>query len=121
MLNTIENAMLPMIFDGQDEKKFKDRIAKLLVDVSMDRRLNRKPAELSGGEQHVAIARALYSDPEVLVLDEATSALDDETEKEIMDEIYEISSDKTLIIIAHRLSTIDRCDVVYKLENGELC
>ena len=77
---------------------------------------------LSGGQkQRIAIARALYSDPEVLVLDEATSALDDETEKEIMDEIYEISSDKTLIIIAHRLSTIDRCDVVYKLENGELC
>jgi len=59
MLNTIENAMLPMIFDGQDDKKFKDSIAKLLVDVSMDHRLNRKPAELSGGEQHVAIVRWL--------------------------------------------------------------
>jgi ABC-type multidrug transport system fused ATPase/permease subunit len=77
---------------------------------------------LSGGQkQRIAIARALYSEPEVLVLDEATSALDDETEREIMDEIYAISEDKTLIIIAHRLSTIDRCDVVYKIENGELC
>jgi len=40
------------------------------------------------------------------------------TEKEIMNEIYSISGDKTLIIIAHRLSTIDRCEKVYKLENG---
>jgi ABC-type multidrug transport system fused ATPase/permease subunit len=76
---------------------------------------------LSGGQkQRIAIARALYTNPEILVLDEATSALDDETEKYIMDEIYEISGDKTLIIIAHRLSTIDRCEKIYKLKNGEL-
>jgi len=76
---------------------------------------------LSGGQrQRIAIARALYTDPEILVLDEATSALDDATEKEIMNEIYSISDDKTLIIIAHRLSTIDRCEKVYKLNNGEL-
>lgn len=76
---------------------------------------------LSGGQkQRIAIARALYAEPEILVLDEATSALDDETERQIMDEIYEISEDKTLIIIAHRLSTIDRCDVVYRLEGGRI-
>ena len=76
---------------------------------------------LSGGQkQRIAIARALYLEPEILVLDEATSALDDETEKKIMNEIYDISEDKTLIIIAHRLSTIDRCDVVYKLKEGRL-
>lgn len=76
---------------------------------------------LSGGQkQRIAIARALYTDPEVLVLDEATSALDDATEKEIMDEIYSISNDKTLLIIAHRLSTIDRCEKVYKLIKGKI-
>ena len=75
---------------------------------------------LSGGQkQRVAIARALYDNPEVLVLDEATSALDNDTEEKIMDEIYKISHNRTLIIIAHRLSTIDRCEKVYKLENGE--
>jgi len=76
---------------------------------------------LSGGQkQRIAIARALYLEPEILVLDEATSALDDETEKQIMNEIYDISEDKTLIIIAHRLSTIDRCEKVYRLKDGQL-
>lgn len=76
---------------------------------------------LSGGQkQRIAIARALYNNPEVLVLDEATSALDSETEEKIMDEIYRVSADKTLIIIAHRLSTIDRCEKVYNIKNGSL-
>lgn len=75
--------------------------------------------QLSGGQkQRIAIARALYGNPDILVLDEATSALDYRTEKRIMDEIYQIASDKTLIIIAHRLSTIKGCNEIYELENG---
>ena len=77
--------------------------------------------QLSGGQkQRIGIARALYSDPEILVLDEATSALDNETEAKIMDEIYETSQDKTLLIIAHRLSTIKRCDRKIMLSNGKI-
>lgn len=77
--------------------------------------------KLSGGQkQRVAIARALYSNPEVLVLDEATSALDNQTEEGIMNEVYTVSSDKTLLVIAHRLSTIERCDKVYKVEDEEI-
>ena len=78
--------------------------------------------QLSGGQQQrIGIARALYGDPDVLVLDEATSALDTETEAKIMDEIYRVSANKTLIVIAHRLSTVERCDRKIRLENGRLC
>jgi ATP-binding cassette subfamily B protein/ATP-binding cassette subfamily C protein len=75
--------------------------------------------QLSGGQkQRIGIARALYNDPEVLVLDEATSSLDDATEAQIMDEIYDLSGNKTLIIIAHRLSTVERCDRKIRIEDG---
>ena len=75
---------------------------------------------ISGGQrQRIGIARALYEDPEVLVLDEATSALDNETEAAIMDSINRLHGRKTLVIIAHRLQTIEKCDMVYRVENGK--
>lgn len=77
--------------------------------------------QLSGGQQQrICIARALYNDPEILVLDEATSSLDDATEAQIMDEIYDMSGGKTLIIIAHRLSTVARCGRQFRIENGAI-
>lgn len=76
---------------------------------------------LSGGQrQRIGIARALYHNPEVLILDEATSALDNETEAAIMDSINRLHGKKTLIIIAHRLQTIEKCDMVYRVENGKI-
>lgn len=77
--------------------------------------------QLSGGQkQRLAIARALYNDPEILVLDEATSALDSKIEEEIMRDIYKITKNKTLIIIAHRLSTIEGCNRIIEVKEGEL-
>ena len=76
---------------------------------------------LSGGQrQRIGIARALYYDPEVLILDEATSALDNDTEAAIMDSINRLHGRKTLIIIAHRLQTIEKCELVYRVEDGQL-
>ena len=77
--------------------------------------------QLSGGQkQRIGIARALYSNPEILVLDEATSSLDNETERKIMDEIYSVSKDKTLIVIAHRLTTVERCKKHIVIEDGRI-
>ena len=77
--------------------------------------------KLSGGQrQRIGIARALYSQPTVLILDEATSALDNETEREVMEAIDGLKGTRTLIIIAHRLTTIKNCDVIYEVKNGGL-
>ncbi len=76
---------------------------------------------LSGGQrQRIGIARALYHDPEVLILDEATSALDNDTEAAIMESINRLHGKKTLVIIAHRLQTIEKCDIVFRVENGKI-
>jgi ATP-binding cassette, subfamily B, bacterial PglK len=76
---------------------------------------------LSGGQkQRIGIARAIYSNPGVLVLDEATSALDGATEKDVFKAIENIAKTKTLIIIAHRLTTIQDCDVIYVMDNGNM-
>ncbi len=86
----------------------------------LDTSIGERGIRISGGQrQRIGIARALFEDPEVLVLDEATSALDNETEAAIMDSINRLHGKKTLIIIAHRLQTIEKCDMVYRVEQGK--
>ncbi len=76
---------------------------------------------ISGGQrQRIGIARALYTNPELLVFDEATSSLDNETEEAIMNSINALHGKKTMIIIAHRLSTIQECDMIYKVDNKKI-
>lgn len=74
---------------------------------------------LSGGErQRIAIARALYDEPEVLVFDEATSSLDNATEQDVVKTVEALRGSKTILIVAHRLSTVRRCDRLMFLERG---
>ncbi|MCS4200391.1 ATP-binding cassette subfamily C protein [Salinibacter ruber] len=75
--------------------------------------------KLSGGQrQRIGIARALYHDPSVLVFDEATSALDQSTEAGVMEAIYDLEGEQTILIISHRLSTVQRADNIFMLEEG---
>ena len=86
----------------------------------LDTMVGERGARISGGQrQRIGIARALYRNPEVLVFDEATSALDNETEREVMEAVNSLQGTKTMIMIAHRLTTVEKCDVIYKIENGK--
>jgi ATP-binding cassette, subfamily B, bacterial PglK len=92
-----------------------------LLPQGLDTVVGERGVRLSGGQrQRVGIARALYTNPDVLVLDEATSALDGLTEQEISREIDLLAGSKTIVVIAHRLSTIRKCDVIHVLEDGVL-
>ena len=97
-----------------------DAFIKTLPD-GLDTGIGERGIRLSGGQrQRIGIARALYHNPEVMILDEATSALDNDTEKTVMESINRLQGKKTLIIIAHRLQTIEKCDLVYRVENGKI-
>lgn len=84
-------------------------------------RIGERGIRLSGGQrQRLGIARALYTDPAVLVMDEATSALDGITEAIVMEAIEKLTGSKTIIIIAHRLTTLIQADVIYMMEKGKV-
>ena len=76
---------------------------------------------LSGGQrQRIAIARALITNPKIIIFDEATSALDYESEKIIMENLDRIKQGRTMFIIAHRLSTVKNCDLIIALDKGHI-
>jgi len=85
----------------------------------VDTNLGGLASRLSGGEkQRIAIARALYVKPKLLVIDEATSALDGVTEQYITDSIFALTDDMTIVLIAHRLSSIKNAHVIYYMNEG---
>ena len=90
-------------------------------DEKFNHSLGESGVQLSGGQkQRLGIARALYKDSNLIIFDEATSALDEKTEKNVVNSIQSIDSDKTVLIIAHRLSTIKNADRIVCIENGNI-
>jgi len=87
----------------------------------LDTLIGERGVKLSGGQrQRLGIARALYSNPKLLILDEATSSLDAETEKAVAETIHKLVHKVTLIVIAHRIATVKELDQVIYLEGGEI-
>ncbi|MDB3974589.1 ABC transporter ATP-binding protein/permease [Candidatus Pelagibacter sp.] len=83
--------------------------------------IGERGVRLSGGQrQRIGLARALYHKPQVVIMDEATSALDYQTEEIVMDAIKLLGKNTTIILIAHRLNTLKHCNIIYKLDKGEL-
>ena len=112
----IDDARVWKVLEEAQMKKFVEALPEGLDTSTGDRGVR-----ISGGErQRLGIARALYHDPAILVFDEATSALDNATEEAVMEAINSFHGRKTMVIIAHRLHTIEKCDVIYRVENGKI-
>jgi len=86
-----------------------------------DTNIGDKGSKLSGGQrQRICIARAVLSNPPLMLLDEATSALDTESEKMVQDALNNLMKNRTSLVIAHRLSTIQNADLIVVLDNGQI-
>ena len=117
-----DNVAFPLRLSGTDEKQIRTKVEPLLALVGLADKAQQYPAQLSGGQkQRVGIARALASDPKVLLSDEATSALDPQTTKSILHLIADINKKLglTVVIITHEMQVIkDICDKVAVIEGG---
>ena len=120
----LKNICFPLELTGMKRQAAEKRGRELLELVGLPDKANAYPAQLSGGQkQRIAIARALATDPEVLLCDEATSALDPKTTHSILELIKEINRKTgiTVVVITHQMSVIeDICDRVAILDYGEV-
>ena len=115
---------------SSDDLSARDKVQSLLLGVGLgefveglelgiDSNLGEMGSKLSGGQiQKIGIARALFSDPQILIFDESTSSLDSESENEIMNLLLSLRKEKTLIFVAHRLSTVKTANRIIYLNKG---
>ena len=120
--NALDNICFPLELAGVAKKEARKRATELLETVGLPDKAKAYPVQLSGGQkQRIAIARALASDPEVLLCDEATSALDPKTTDSILKLLQQINRERgiTVIIITHQMSVIEQiCNRVAILDQG---
>ena len=110
----IDKAAIDFAINASGLKSVVDSLAE-----GIDTNLGGLASRFSGGEkQRIAIARALYVKPKLLIIDEGTSALDGLTEQYITDSIFAMTNDMTIVLIAHRLSSIKNADVIYYMDKG---
>lgn len=122
-LNSLENVMIPMLFQGVFEKERKKKAGFLLASVGLKERALHRPSELSGGEQQrVAIARSLANNPEIVIADEPTGNLDSATGKKIMEILINLhkKDGKTIIVVTHDPNIADYSEQIVNMKDGQL-
>lgn len=125
--NILNNITLEASKKGINQKMVEEAIKlsglKEFIDSSSlgtDTIVGEQGVQISGGQiKRLAIARALYNNPEILIFDEATSALDKKTESDFLNQICKLKGEKTMILISHDINCFRDCDKVYKLTKGQ--
>lgn len=119
-LSASENILVPMIKNGETGEQARQKSYELLEDVGLKGKEERKPYQLSGGEQQrVAVARALANDPEVVLADEPTGNLDTKNSRIVMDLFKELNQKgRAILMITHELSMAQETDRIFEIEDG---
>ena len=120
-LNSVENVEMPLISRGMPEKARRSRSMKMLSAVGLAGKSQKRPTELSGGEQQrVAIARALVAEPSMIIADEPTGNLDSKTTSEVVKQFTQVNKrfGTTIIIVTHNEEIANKTHRVISLRDG---
>jgi putative ABC transport system ATP-binding protein len=117
-----ENVELPMLFNGKNARKRKERVSELLAAVGLSDWRGHRPAELSGGQQQrIALARALANDPPILLADEPTGNLDSKSGEEIMAVLMDLwKGGRTIVMVTHNDHIAARSQRIICLLDGNV-
>ena len=120
-LSARANVALPLVPTGASRRERHERATELLERVGLGDRIGHRPGELSGGEQQrVAVARALVTDPSVVLADEPTGELDTATSERILEILLEVSADRAIVIASHDPVALDVTDRIVRLRDGRI-
>jgi putative ABC transport system ATP-binding protein len=122
-LTALENVLIPTVELNHSRRDAQARARELLERVGLSDKAHRRPPELSGGErQRVAVARALVNTPELILADEPTGSLDSKNEKDVLDLLRELQSERgvTLILVTHDPRVAQTADRVIELLDGRV-
>lgn len=118
----LQNVEIALTLSGVSKKERRQRAKEALEKVGLGNQLNKRPAQMSGGQmQRVAIARALVNNPDIILADEPTGALDTETSIQVMDILEEISKDRLIVMVTHNPELAEKYSSrIIKILDGEL-
>lgn len=121
-LSALENVELPLIYRGMGKRRRRELAQQALEKVSLGTRIHHKPSEMSGGQQQrVAVARAISTNPPIIMADEPTGNLDSRTGKEVMEILTHINEmGHTVLLITHDMKVARMARRIVKLEDGHI-
>ena len=120
--SVLENVELALTLSGVKKSERKERAKQALIRVGLEKEINKKPNQLSGGQmQRVAIARAIVNNPDIILADEPTGALDTETSISVMDILKDIAKDRLVIMVTHNPDlAVKYSDRIIKMADGKV-
>ena len=123
VLTSLENVEYVLLLQGMDKDERRERSIEILTEVGLESEINRRPKELSGGQQQrVAVARAIVSEPNIVLADEPTANLDQKTGASLLDLMKDLNKKKgiTFIFSTHDQMVMDRAERLIELVDGSI-
>lgn len=116
----LENVCMPLTIAGMDKKEREEKAYKIICDLGLEDKVNKKASELSGGQkQRVSIARALVHDPDLVLADEPTGNLDSQNGAEVMALLKEIvNRGKSVVLVTHNMDDAKNADNIIEIKDG---